>query len=113
MDFSVSGSGLVWISVEDRLPPDGSGMVWVIVQHGDIQYLRRAWKIDKSRAKDYAGSPWIIDSDALFSFEHVHESMYITHWLPIVLPSFPRPIKDFEGYAVEKEEKNPRVILYK
>ncbi len=107
------GGAMEWIPVTERLPPDGSEAVWVIVQHDNSQYMTKAWKIDKVRAKDYEGSPWIMDSDTLSSFEHIYESLYITHWMPINLPPFPQPIKDFHGYAVAKDVEMPPVILYK
>lgn len=80
-----------WISVKDRLPPDGAKVLLIVF--GDIHY---GW-IDQSPSDPTEYSLY-------FSNTYIDKGHHaLTHWMPI--PSKPKYMSDYVEYEPPKEEK--------
>lgn len=80
-----------WISVKDRLPPDGVKVLLIIF--GDIHY---GW-IDQSPSDP-------TEYCLYFSNTYIDKGHHaLTHWMPI--PSKPKYMSDYVEYEPPKEEK--------
>lgn len=80
-----------WISVNERLPPDGAKVLLIVF--GDIHY---GW-IDQSPSDPTEYSLY-------FSNTYIDKGhRALTHWMPI--PSKPKYMSDYVEYEAPKEEK--------
>lgn len=80
-----------WISVKDRLPPDGAKVLLIVF--GDIHY---GW-IDQSPSDP-------TEYCLYFSNTYIDKGHHaLTHWMPI--PKKPKYMSDYVEYEPPKEEK--------
>lgn len=80
-----------WISVKDRLPPDGAKVLLIVF--GDIHY---GW-IDQSPSDP-------TEYCLYFSNTYIDKGHHaLTHWMPI--PLKPKYMSDYVEYEPPKEEK--------
>lgn len=89
MNSSNNSNG--WISVKDRLPPDGAKVLLIVF--GDIHY---GW-IDQSPSDP-------TEYCLYFSNTYIDKGHHaLTHWMPI--PSKPKYMSDYVEYEAPKEAK--------